>query len=139
MRRSILATLICSIGAALLIACGSDADTGKVIKSAAAGNGLTVELSSASGALKHGEQQFYLIFKDSTGKTVDVGAVALNFYMPAMGTMPAMNDRATLTTTKRPGVYRGEVKLEMAGEWQAQITYEGPAGKGSLSFPVMAQ
>lgn len=140
MRKLIWATLICSIGAALLIACGSDADTGKVIKSAAAGNGLTVELSSASGTLKHGEQRFYhLIFKDSAGKTVDVGAVALNFYMPAMGTMPAMNDRATLTTTKRPGVYRGEVKLEMAGEWQAQITYEGPAGKGSLSFPVMAQ
>ena len=129
------------LSALLLVAaaCGSKStDTGKVIKSAPAGS-LTVALSSASGALKHGGDEFFLTFKDASGKTVDVGAAALTFHMPGMGTMPVMNDPATFTTTETPGVYRGKANIEMAGEWQAQITYEGPAGKGQTSFPVTAQ
>jgi hypothetical protein len=59
--------------------------------------------------------------------------------MPAMGSMAAMNDAATFTTTNTPGVYRGKVDLEMAGEWQAQITYDGAAGKGKFNIPVIAQ
>lgn len=129
-------------------ACGSDpggsssgggVPTGKVIKSAPVGNNLTVELANEEGALKHGEEEFYLTFKDAAGKPVDVGAVALNFHMPAMGPMAVMNDPVTFTTTGTPGVYRGKANIEVAGEWQAQITYEGPAGKGKTSFPVNAR
>ena len=78
-------------------------------------------------------------FKDSSGKTVDVGSASLNFYMPPMGAMAAMNSAATLKTTSTPGVYQGKAKIEMPGEWQAQIAYEGPAGSGKGSFPVTAQ
>ena len=53
--------------------------------------------------------------------------------------MAEMNNGATFKTTGAPGVYRGSVDIEMAGEWQAQVTYEGPAGKGSFSFPVNAK
>lgn len=122
-------------------ACGSKSgsDPGKVIKSAPAGNNLTVELSHTGGVLKHGNDEFFLTFKDSSGKPVDVGAVALNFFMPAMGTMPAMNNAATFTTTNTPGVYRAQANIEMAGEWQAQVTYEGPAGKGKATLPVTVQ
>ena len=123
-------------------ACGSnsnDATAGKTIKSGSAGNNLTVTLSNPNGVLQHGKQEFTLTFTDAAGKPVDVGAAALNFYMPAMGTMAAMNDAATLTTTGTPGVYRGTVDLEMAGEWQAQITYEGAAGKGKANLPITAQ
>ncbi|MBA3440531.1 MAG: FixH family protein [Pyrinomonadaceae bacterium] len=125
----------------LIAACGSNAgtDTGKVIKSQPVGNNLTVTLSNEDGQIKHGEEDFYLVFKDASGKPVDVGSVALNFYMPAMGPMQAMNDPTTFTTTETPGVYKGKANIEMAGEWQAQVSYEGPAGKGKTSFPVMAQ
>jgi hypothetical protein len=121
-------------------ACGSKTtDTGKVIKSASAGNNLTVALATSDGVLKHGKSEFTLAFTDSSGKAVDVGAVALNFHMPPMGTMQAMNDAATLTTTDTPGVYHGKANIEMAGEQQAQITYDGPKGRGQASFPVNAQ
>ena len=122
-------------------ACGSKGptDTGKVIKSAPVGNNLTATLSNSSGSLKHGDDEFFLTFKDSSGKPVDVGAAALTFQMPAMGTMPAMNNTATFTTTGSPGVYQGKVKLESAGDWQAQISYEGTAGKGKTSLTVTAQ
>ena len=120
-------------------ACGSKSvDTGKVVKSATIGN-LTVEISSPTGQLKHGDTEFFITFKDSSSKPVDVGAAALTFHMPAMGSMAVMNDQATLTTTDTPGVYRGRANIEMAGEWQAQVSYEGPAGKGQTSFPVTAQ
>jgi hypothetical protein len=56
-----------------------------------------------------------------------------------MGSMATMNDPATLTTTGTPGVYTGNVNLQMAGEWQTQITYEGPAGKGKATLPITAQ
>jgi hypothetical protein len=122
-------------------ACGpkGPTDTGKVIKSAPVGNNFTATLSNSNGALKHGDDEFFLKFKDSSGKLVDVGAVALTFQMPAMGTMPAMNNTAAFTTTGTPGTYQGKVKLESAGDWQAQITYEGAAGKGKASFTVTAQ
>lgn len=128
--------------AALLAACGSSPEggsTGKIIKSGPAGNGLTVSIATSDGVLRHGNSQFTLTFADSSGKPVDVGAVAVTFYMPQMGTMQAMNNPATFTTTATPGVYSGKANIEMAGEWQARITYEGPAGRGEASLPVTAQ
>src|SRR5687767_1971148 len=96
--------------AALAIACGSRnaPATDKVIKSAPAGNNLTVALATSDGVLKHGNTEFTLTFADSTGKPVDVGAVALTFHMPQMGSMAEMNDTASFTTTETPGVYRGK-------------------------------
>lgn len=127
--------------ALLATACGSSSSptAGKVIKSAPAGNNLTVSLATSDGVLKHGNTEFTLTFTDSSGNPVDVGAVALTFHMPQMGSMAAMNDAATFTTTETPGVYRGKASIEMAGEWQAQITYDGAKGRGQASFPVTAQ
>jgi hypothetical protein len=120
-------------------ACGAGGGAAaKEIKSGTAGR-MNVTLASADGVLRHGEQEFTVTFKDASGKALDVGSASLNFHMPAMGTMAAMNDAATLTTTSAPGVYRAKVNLEMAGEWQAQVAYEGPAGAGRGSFPVTAQ
>ena len=132
------------IGLAVLLgACSSSqqqtGSTGKVIKSAPAGNGLTISLATSDGVLRHGNSQFTLTFADASGKPVDVGAVALTFHMPRMGTMAEMNDQATFTTTATPGVYHGKAQIEVAGEWQAKITYEGPAGRGQANFPITAQ
>ncbi len=121
-----------------LAACGGGGAGDKEIKSGKVG-AMTDTLANSDGVLHHGDQELTVTFKDASGKTVDVGSASLNFYMPAMGSMPVMNDPATLTTTSTPGVYRARVKLEMAGEWQAQVAYEGPAGAGKGSFPVTAQ
>jgi hypothetical protein len=142
MKRQILFALLVSMFG-ILAACspgskGGPVDTGKIVKSGTAGN-LTVEISSPSGAIKHGGDEFFVTFKDSSGKPVDVGAAGLVFHMPGMGTMAVMNDSAAFTTTDTPGVYRGKATVEMAGEWQGQITYEGPAGKGQTTIPVNVQ
>lgn len=122
--------------------CGGGAATSggemKVVKSGTAGN-FNVAIATESGALKNGANTFTLTFTDANGKPVDVGAASLNFFMPAMGSMAAMNDAATLTKTATPGVYNGTVKLQMAGDWQAQIAYEGAAGNGKVALPVVAR
>lgn len=121
-------------------ACGSGgAGAGKTIKSGSGGNDLTVTFANSDGVLRKGKQTFSVTFTNASGKPVDVGAASLNFFMPAMGSMSAMNNPATLTTTATPGVYSASVDLEMSGEWQGQVKYDGPAGKGNSTLPVTAQ
>src|SRR4026208_651609 len=105
MKRFVIASSL--IGLVIFIAaCGSKTgDAGKSIKSAPAGNNLTVALATSDGVLKHGNSEFTLTFSDAAGKPVDVGAVALTFDMPQMGTMAEMNETAAFTTTETPGVY----------------------------------
>lgn len=145
MKRSLIAiTVLAAVVVLLASACGSkpstDAgmQTGKVIKAVPLGN-LTATLSNDSGALKHGNQELLLTFTDASGKPVDVGAISLSFHMPQMGSMAAMTNSVTFTTTNTPGVYRGKVDVEVGGEWQGQLAYEGPAGKGKTTFSVTAQ
>lgn len=139
----LISTFLIAAAAVFAIACGSAGSTtgdgGKQIKSGPAGNNLTATLASSDGVLRKGKQTITLKFADSSGKPVDVGSASLNFHMPAMGTMAVMNNPATLTTTGTPGIYSGNVDLEMSGEWQAQIAYQGPAGTGKANLPVTAQ
>ena len=135
--------IIVAVFALLVIAaCGTKNDgttpTGKPIATVTVNN-LTATLSNSTGQLTQGEQEVTLAFTDSSSKPVDVGAVSLNFHMPAMGGMAAMNDAVTFTTTATPGVYSGKVNISMAGEWQGQLAYEGPAGKGKGTFSVTAR
>lgn len=142
--KKIFAISFIALAALMAGACGSgstsgDTAGGKTVKSGPAGNNLTATLSSPDGVLRKGKQNFTLTFTDASSKPVDVGAVALNFHMPAMGTMAVMNNPATFTTTGTPGVYQGTTNLEMGGEWQAQISYEGPAGTGKSNLTIVAQ
>jgi hypothetical protein len=143
-KSEILIAIALGVVVVIAAACGSktgtdgSVPTGKVIKAVAVEN-LTATLSNDSGVLKRGNQELMLAFTDSSGKPVDVGAVSLNFHMPQMGSMAAMTDSVTFTTTKTSGVYRGKVNIESGGEWQAQLAYEGQAGKGQTTFSVTAQ
>ena len=136
---ALLLASVLLIGAACKSKTGSNGmPAGKVIKTVKVNN-LTATLLSNTDQLKQGNQELMLAFNDWAGKPVDIGAVSLNFHMPAMGGMAAMNDTVTFTTTDTPGVYRGKVNIGMAGEWQAQLAYEGPAGKGKTTFSVTAR
>jgi hypothetical protein len=135
-----LLTLIAVI--VFVTACGSGSNNvakEKTIASGPAGNNLTASLSNATGALRTGAQEFTLTFEDVSGKPVDVGSVALTYRMVAMGSMSEMNSGTTFTTSGTPGVYRGKAEIYMAGEWKAQISYEGTAGNGSLTLPIIAK
>jgi hypothetical protein len=143
MKKSLLAvTLLATVIVLIGVACKSKTETakpaGEVVKSVKVEN-LTATLLTSNGQIRQGDQEVTLAFSDATGKSVDVGAVSLNFHMPKMGSMAEMNDSVAFTTTDTPGVYRGKVNIEVGGEWQAQLAYEGPAGKGKTTFSVTAR
>lgn len=97
---------------------------------------LRITLSNSAGQLKSGENDLFIAFTDASGKPIEVGAASLNLQMAAMGTMPEMNNKATLTTTEVPGKYRAVVEIEMSGTWEAIINYEGPLGSGQVRMTV---
>src|SRR5262245_52293126 len=141
MRKSFVISIVLITALAVVAACTkstTNVSIGKPIATTTVNN-LTATLANSTGQLKSGDQEVTLAFTDSAGKYVDAGAVSLNFHMPAMGSMAAMNDAVTLTTTSTPGVYDGKVKISMPGEWQGQLAFEGPAGKGKATFSVAAR
>src|SRR5262245_15956176 len=95
-RTFVIAAALLAIGG-LVAACKPKTEVnatkpaGEVVKSVKVEN-LTATLLTGTGQIKHGDQELTLEFSDATGKAVDVGAVSLNFHMPGMGGMAAMND-----------------------------------------------
>ncbi len=139
-KKVILFSIILSI-VALAAACETAPSTGgdsKAIQAKKTDDNLTVTLSNDTGKLKNGRQELGLAFTDAAGKPAEITAATLNFMMPAMGSMAEMNNATTLSTTATPGQFKGIVTIEMPGEWQAQITYEGKSGKGKVTFPLTA-
>jgi nitrogen fixation protein FixH len=125
-KTSIITTILVLLIGLLLAACGGGAVSGmKKLADQKVNDNLTITLSSADGKLKYGDQELLLSFTDGTGKPVEIAAASLNFHMPAMGSMAEMNDTATLNTTATAGEFKGNVNIQMAGEWIAQISYEG--------------
>ncbi len=123
---------------AFAAACGGGGSSMATVAEKKVSDGLTVKISSADGKLKNGAQDIMLSFTDGENKPVEITAATLSFKMPAMGSMMEMNNAANLTTTSTPGEFSGKVDLEMAGDWQAQISYEGKE-TGKTMIPVTAQ
>ena len=128
------------IASLIISACGSGGSPAndKTIKSATS-SGLTISLASDTGGIKSGDNDLILLFADESGKPVDVGAASLKFHMPAMGSMAEMTDAATLTTTDTPGRYRARVNIEVAGTWEAMVSYQGAKGTGQATMTVNAR
>src|SRR5258707_4510179 len=108
---------------------GNDVPTGKVIKTVPVGN-LIATLSNDSGVLRRGNQEITISLLDLSCKPVEVGAMSLNFHMDQMGTMAAMNDVVTFTTTGTPGGYRWQVAIRGGGEWPGRPDSERAASEG---------
>ena len=121
-----------------LAACDNSSSGTKQIATKKVNENLTVTLSGAEGKLKNGEQTIMLAFTDGAGNPVSINAATLNFNMASMGSMAEMNDAANLTTTGTPGQFKGNLNIQMAGDWSAQITYEG-AQTGKTTIPISAQ
>jgi hypothetical protein len=98
-------------------------------------NGLTVAFYHSKGQLQSDDNDVLLEFRDgASGKRVDVGTVRfdLDMNMPGM----AMHSGSTVTADPSPGLYHVKVHPEMAGDWVAQLRYDGPRGSGSVDFTV---
>jgi len=96
-------------------------------------NGLTVNFYHPEGGLRLADNAVIIEFLDTaSGAPADVGSVrfALDMNMPGM----AMHAGATVTPAGGAGRYRARIKPEMAGDWTAQVHFDGPRGSGDVSF-----
>jgi hypothetical protein len=56
----------------------------------------------------------------------------LDMNMPGM----AMHSGSTIEPGDATGRYRARIKPDMAGDWTAQLHYDGPRGSGDINFTI---
>jgi Cu(I)/Ag(I) efflux system membrane protein CusA/SilA len=108
-----------------------------VVRTVRAGD-LDIVLSSPAGVLRQGRNTFTIEFRASgTGALVDAGTAraSANMSMPGMVMTSAME----VVPTSVPGRYAGTAEFGMAGTWRMAIEWDGPAGRGSVSFEGTVQ
>src|SRR5213596_942522 len=100
-------------------------------------NDLTVNFIHPQGQLRRGNNEFLIEFRNAQDQLVDVGNVKfdLDMNMPGM----QMHSGGTIERTNTPGRYGAKIKIDMAGDWNAKISFDGPHGKGQTSFNLNAK
>ena len=125
----------CSV--VLLIACGlfacgqkDEAPTAlKEMQKVTSGD-VEVVLLARADALTQGKDSFVLEFRGADGRLRDVGMVRANATMPMAGMAPMFGD-VDIKPGDGPGRYEVTSTFGMAGTWQINVEWDGPAGKGS--------
>jgi hypothetical protein len=98
-------------------------------------NSITVNFYHPEGGLKFAMNEVTIEFRDAvSNEPVDVGTVKfdLDMNMPGM----VMHSGSTIVPTGEPGRYRARIKPDMAGDWTAQLRYEGQRGQETVSFTI---
>ena len=122
--------------ASAVSACGGKAAKLTEIKKIRTGN-VDVVLLSPREALRHGKDEFVLEFRSPDGTLVDVGDVRATASMPMPG-MP-MFSSIGIQKTDVAGRYRAEGEFSMAGTWRIGIEFQGPLGRGAVTFSGAVQ
>ena len=124
--------------AVLLTGCGGAGETAPLKEVARVHSGqLDVVLLAARETLKQGKGTFVLEFRDGSGGLVDVGTVTVSASMSMPGMAPMFGE-STVMPTDSKGRYDVASDLSMAGTWRFTVTWNGPAGRGSVSMPGRA-
>jgi len=121
---------------ALQLGCGGGVPAKMTELQRVKSSGLDIILLSPRDALQHGTDTFIIEFR-ANGNLVDVGNVRATASMPMPGM--AMFGNIQVQRTATPGRYSANGELEMAGTWRMALDWEGPAGKGSLTFSGRVQ
>jgi hypothetical protein len=115
---------------------GEDDARASVVQRVQSGD-LQIVVMSPGGALRQGRNTFTIEFRSAPGALVDVGTVTgtANMSMPGM----VMPGGLQLTPTAVPGRYQATAEFGMAGAWPMALQWDGPAGRGSVTFEGMVQ
>jgi hypothetical protein len=83
-----------------------------------------------------GENNIIILVWDGAGKPVKDAKVNIEYIMPAMPGMPAMNYKAALAG--KDGKYSGKLNFSMPGAWSVEVKVEavGKKGKAKLNIDV---
>jgi len=100
-------------------------------------NDLTVRISDRDGRLHQGDNETTIEFRDAKARLVDVGKVNLQIDSNMPGTQ--IHPDVVVERTATRGLYRATIQVDMSGDWNMKISYDGPHGKGETTLPVPAE
>ena len=98
---------------------------------------IQIQVSAPAGRFSSGDNRFRLTFHKA-GEPSEVETVRVDFYMPAMATMPAMLIGADVSPITGDEV-ESRVNLSMSGEWQMRVTFVTPAGSQDARMSIRAE
>ena len=75
--------------------------------------------------------------KDADGKVVKDAKVVVDYSMPAMPGMPAMNYKAD--AVQKGDEYKAVMNLSMAGSWNVAVKISAGGKNGSMKFTIDAK
>jgi hypothetical protein len=95
-----------------------------------------VDISLDKNPPTTGENNISILVWDGSGKPVKDAKVNVDYEMPAMPGMPAMNYKAALAG--KDGKYSGKLNFSMPGAWSVEVKVEaaGKKGKSKLNIDV---
>jgi hypothetical protein len=97
---------------------------------------LQITLLSATGTLHQGRNTFTIEFR-ADGRPVDAGTVHASGNMPMPGMV--MSSGLQIQRSSSVGRYEAVAEFGMAGAWHMTIDWDGPAGKGLVTFEGAVQ
>lgn len=133
-RNGLFMTMV--VAGIMAAACGGRSETLKEVQRVRSGD-LNVVLLSDDGTLNQGKEAFVIEFQKPDGSLVDVGTVTTSANMPMPGMTMAGSVR--VDRSEVPGRYTANGDFGMAGGWQMKIAWNGPAGRGDVSFEGSVQ
>jgi len=136
-----LGAIVCGLGLASVVvvaaACRPGGTTNLTELQRVKSGTLDVVLFSPRDALRRGKDEFTIEFRAADDHLVDVGEVRGGATMPMAGT--PMFGSLDVKRTNVAGRYAATGEFSMAGTWRLSIEWNGPAGRGSVTFPGAVQ
>jgi Cu(I)/Ag(I) efflux system membrane fusion protein len=96
---------------------------------------MQIEMTPKPNPPEAGENSLMIVLKDDAGKPIENAKVDLLIFMPAMGTMPRMDEKAKVTA-KGSGVYEARFDLSMGGTWEITLNAEKEGEKSSAHYSI---
>ncbi len=97
----------------------------------------TIFVSIDRNPLVVGDNNIAIAVKDASGKDVSDAKVKVEYSMPAMPGMPAMNYRTD--ATPNGNLYQAKMKLGMSGSWNVAVKTLRGGKTATMKFSVDAQ
>jgi Cu(I)/Ag(I) efflux system membrane protein CusA/SilA len=111
---------------------GGPAATDGAIVQRVQADGVEVVLSSPGGVLRVGRNAFTIEFRSADGRLVDAGGVRATGTMTMPGMVMTSGMKVEPTGVK--GRYAATAEFGMAGAWQLALEWDGPDGRGAVTF-----
>ena len=97
---------------------------------------FTVTASIDNNPPVAGDNNISVVIKDSTGKTVTDARVKVEYSMPAMPGMPAMNYKTD--ALPKGTAYNAKLNLSMAGSWNVAVKVSKGGKSSTMKFNIDA-